>query len=63
MYGNDFGWGRPVALRSGSSNKADGLVSVYEGGVDGSMDLEISLLHETMSVLMDDMEFTEAISY
>ncbi|KAI8539218.1 hypothetical protein RHMOL_Rhmol09G0164400 [Rhododendron molle] len=21
MYGNDFGWGKPVAVRSGSSNK------------------------------------------
>ncbi|KAK1300914.1 putative acetyltransferase [Acorus calamus] len=63
MYENDFGWGRPVALRSGASNKGDGCVSVYEGGVEGSMDLEISLLHETMSALMDDMEFLEAISY
>ncbi|XVF61203.1 hypothetical protein PTKIN_Ptkin08bG0111200 [Pterospermum kingtungense] len=24
MYGNDFGWGKPIAIRSGSANKFDG---------------------------------------
>ncbi|KAK1274711.1 hypothetical protein QJS04_geneDACA001558 [Acorus gramineus] len=61
MYGNDFGWGRPVAVRSGASNKRDGCVNVYEGGVEGSIDLEISLVPGTMSVLMDDMEFMESV--
>ncbi|KAK1301222.1 putative acetyltransferase [Acorus calamus] len=51
MYGNDFGWGRPVAVRSGASNKMDGCVSVYEGGVERSMDLEISLVPGTMSII------------
>ncbi|KAK1324161.1 putative acetyltransferase [Acorus calamus] len=61
MYGNDFGWGRPVAVRSSASNKMDGCVRVYEGGVEGSMDLEISLVPGTMSVLMDDIKFMESV--
>ncbi|KAK1609621.1 hypothetical protein QYE76_033295 [Lolium multiflorum] len=28
-YGNDFGWGAPVAVRSGGANKVDGRVTVY----------------------------------
>ncbi|RWR91178.1 hypothetical protein CKAN_02032200 [Cinnamomum micranthum f. kanehirae] len=42
MHGNDFGWGRPMAVRSGYANKFDGNVTSYlgrEGG--GSVDLEI----------------------
>ncbi|KAF8404993.1 hypothetical protein HHK36_009888 [Tetracentron sinense] len=41
MYENDFGWGKPVAVRSGYSNKVNGMVRSYpgrEGG--GSVDLE-----------------------
>ncbi|XXG58809.1 hypothetical protein AAC387_Pa04g1015 [Persea americana] len=29
MYGNDFGWGRPVAVRSGYANKFDGKMTSY----------------------------------
>ncbi|KAL3505142.1 hypothetical protein ACH5RR_034983 [Cinchona calisaya] len=44
MYGNEFGLGKAVAIRSGYANKFDGKVALYpgiEGG--GSMDLEICL--------------------
>ncbi|WMV27368.1 hypothetical protein MTR67_020753 [Solanum verrucosum] len=41
MYGNEFGFGKGVALRSGYAHKFDGKVSLYEGiEGDGSMDLE-----------------------
>ncbi|OEL22143.1 hypothetical protein BAE44_0016837 [Dichanthelium oligosanthes] len=31
VFGNDFGWGKPVAIRSGVGNKADGKATVFEG--------------------------------
>jgi hypothetical protein len=49
MYGCDFGWGRPLAARSGKANKVDGRVSLYpwrEGG--DSVDAEVSLTPEHM---------------
>ncbi|XP_059637304.1 uncharacterized acetyltransferase At3g50280-like [Cornus florida] len=62
MYGNEFGLGKAVALRSGYANKFDGKVSLYpgcEGG--GSMDLEICLSPDLMCALESDKEFMEAI--
>ncbi|KAI4969049.1 hypothetical protein ZWY2020_046379 [Hordeum vulgare] len=32
VYGNDFGWGRPLAVRTGPGNKLDGLITVFEDG-------------------------------
>nr|ABK24638.1 unknown [Picea sitchensis] len=58
VYENDFGWGRPVRVRSGCNNKFDGMVYLYpgqEGG--GSVDVEIALLPETMDILESDPEF------
>eukprot|EP00253_Pinus_taeda_P012589 PITA_12589 len=58
MYDNDFGWGRPVRVRSGCANKLDGKVSLYparEGG--GSVDLEVSLLAPFMAALEADPQF------
>ncbi|RCV21433.1 hypothetical protein SETIT_4G139000v2 [Setaria italica] len=62
MYGNDFGWGRPVAVRSGAENKVDGKVIVYEGRDGGGMALEVYLSPEAMSRLVADEEFMEAVS-
>ena len=63
MYGNEFGMGKAVALRSGFANKVDGKVSSYpgyEGG--GSIDLEVCLRPDTMSALESDEEFMDAVS-
>ncbi|CDP11972.1 unnamed protein product [Coffea canephora] len=63
MYGNEFGLGKAVAIRSGYANKFDGKVSLYpgiEGG--GSMDLEICLLPHYMSLLESDEEFMETVT-
>ncbi|KAK9163404.1 hypothetical protein Syun_004306 [Stephania yunnanensis] len=63
MYGNDFGWGRPLASRSGNGNKFDGKVTLYpgrEGG--GSIDLEVCLPHQPMKALELDPEFMIAAS-
>ncbi|OAY38536.2 protein ENHANCED PSEUDOMONAS SUSCEPTIBILITY 1 [Manihot esculenta] len=63
MYDNDFGWGRPLAVRSGAANKFDGKISAFpgrEGG--GSVDLEVVLAPETMAEIESDYEFMQYVS-
>nr|BAJ96272.1 predicted protein [Hordeum vulgare subsp. vulgare]BAK02497.1 predicted protein [Hordeum vulgare subsp. vulgare]BAK08148.1 predicted protein [Hordeum vulgare subsp. vulgare] len=63
MYGCDFGWGKPVAARSGLANKFDGKTSLYpgrEGG--GSIDAELTLSPENMAALERDEEFWAAVT-
>ncbi|KAK9284019.1 hypothetical protein L1049_012278 [Liquidambar formosana] len=63
MYDNDFGWGKPLAVRSGRANKFDGKISAFpgrEGG--GSVDLEVVLSPETMAGLESDSEFMQFVS-
>ncbi|XP_062191496.1 uncharacterized acetyltransferase At3g50280-like [Phragmites australis] len=63
VYGNDFGWGRPVAVRSSAGNKVDGKVTVFEGrGGGGGMALEVCLSPEALARLVADNEFMEAVS-
>lgn len=61
MYGNDFGWGRPIAVRSGAANKNSGKVTVFPGVEEGSIDFEVCLVPETLRALADDAEFMEAV--
>ncbi|KAK3119513.1 hypothetical protein QOZ80_9AG0671630 [Eleusine coracana subsp. coracana] len=60
-YGNDFGWGRPVAVRSGAGNKVDGRVTVYEGH-QGGIGMELCLAPEPLRRLLADHEFMAAVS-
>ncbi|XP_008785410.3 uncharacterized acetyltransferase At3g50280 [Phoenix dactylifera] len=64
MYeGNDFGWGLPLAVRSGRANKFNGKISAFpgrEGG--GSVDLEVCLAPDTMAALLQDDEFMQYVS-
>ncbi|KAI3804175.1 hypothetical protein L1987_32349 [Smallanthus sonchifolius] len=63
MYNNDFGWGRPMAVRSGKANKFDGKISAFPGrDGDGSVDLEVVLVPETMACLELDQEFMQYVS-
>ncbi|KAA8537774.1 hypothetical protein F0562_027646 [Nyssa sinensis] len=62
MYGNEFGLGKALAIRSGYANKFDGKVTLYpghEGG--GSMDLEICLSPDLMRAFESDEEFLDAM--
>lgn len=62
MYDNDFGWGRPLAIRSGKANKFDGKISAFPGREgDGSVDLEVVLAPETMTELETDAEFMQYV--
>uniref|UniRef100_N1QR52 Putative acetyltransferase n=1 Tax=Aegilops tauschii TaxID=37682 RepID=N1QR52_AEGTA len=61
VYGNDFGWGAPVTVRSGAGNKFDGKATVYEGrGGGGSIALEVCLIPEALARLVTDEEFMAA---
>ncbi|OMO96936.1 Transferase [Corchorus olitorius] len=62
IYGNDFGWGRPIAVRSGSANKCDGKITVFRGEEEGSIDIEACLLSETLDAMANDQEFMNFVS-
>ncbi|GFZ14977.1 HXXXD-type acyl-transferase family protein [Actinidia rufa] len=63
MYDNNFGWGRPMAIRSGRANKFDGKISAFPGREgSGSVDLEVLLAPETMAGLESDPEFMQYVS-
>ncbi|EEC79316.1 hypothetical protein OsI_20158 [Oryza sativa Indica Group] len=64
MYdGNDFGWGRAIAVRSGRANKFDGKMSAFPGQAgDGSVDVEFCLAPDTMARLLGDHEFLQYVS-
>ncbi|KAK2657509.1 hypothetical protein Ddye_010561 [Dipteronia dyeriana] len=62
IYGNDFGWGKPVAVRTGPANKIDGLVNMFPGVEQGSIDLEASLLPQTLKGMGSDTEFMDSVT-
>ncbi|OVA14945.1 Transferase [Macleaya cordata] len=62
VYENDFGWGQPIAVRSGSANRYDAKITVFPGSVEGSIDIEACLSPETLKVIEDDAEFMEAVT-
>ncbi|KAE8717396.1 hypothetical protein F3Y22_tig00110050pilonHSYRG00187 [Hibiscus syriacus] len=63
MYNNDFGWGKPLAVRSGRANKFDGKISAFPGREEnGSVDLEVVLSPETMAGLENDAEIMQYVS-
>ncbi|KAI3994534.1 hypothetical protein MKX01_028760 [Papaver californicum] len=62
-YGCDFGWGKPMAVRSGWTFKFNGNVWAYPGrDSKGSVDLEICLSPTDMSILECDEEFMNAVT-
>lgn len=63
VYGNDFGWGKSFAVRSGPANKLDGKTTVYEGrGGGGAVGLEVCLGPDALARLVADKEFMSAVT-
>ncbi|MCD7462434.1 hypothetical protein HAX54_048538 [Datura stramonium] len=63
IYGIDFGnLGKPVAVRSGMANKNDGKITLFPGAKEGSVDIEVCILPQTLQALENDQEFMEAIT-
>ncbi|XP_018435111.1 protein ENHANCED PSEUDOMONAS SUSCEPTIBILITY 1 [Raphanus sativus] len=61
VYGNDFGWGKPVAARAGPPY-VNGRLVVFQGVEEGSLDFQACLLPQVMEKLSDDVEFKEYVS-
>ncbi|CAN6695711.1 unnamed protein product [Malus baccata var. baccata] len=61
VYGNDFGWGRPIAVRSRIQERWVGSLSVFPGAEEGSIDFEACLWPETLRAMAEDAEFMQAI--
>ncbi|KAL2522737.1 HXXXD-type acyl-transferase family protein [Forsythia ovata] len=62
VYGNDFGWGKPVAVRSGLGNKFDGKFTVFPGFEQESIDIEICLSPDTLCAMENDVEFMQSVT-
>lgn len=62
VYSTDFGWGKPVAVRSGMANKGDGKVTLFPGAEEGNVDIEVCLLPKTLLAMENDEEFMEAVT-
>ncbi|KAK6123311.1 hypothetical protein DH2020_042941 [Rehmannia glutinosa] len=62
IYGNDFGWGKPIAVRCGKVQKFDGNMMVHPAAVSGGIDVEVCLAPETLQAMEDDVEFMEAVT-
>ncbi|KAI3992160.1 hypothetical protein MKX01_015051 [Papaver californicum] len=62
MYGNDFGWGQPIAVRSGIANKSDGKISVIPGFIEGSLCVEACFSPKILMAMENDIEFVNTIS-
>lgn len=60
VYGNDFRWGKPIAVRSGKSQKFDGKMSVFPTAESGGIDVEACLAPATLRAMENDVEFMEA---
>ncbi|AES78285.1 putative transferase [Medicago truncatula] len=60
VYGNDFGWGKPVAGRGGY--KANGLITVFAGIEEGSIDLQVCLPYEILEAMGNDPQFMDVAS-
>ncbi|KAI3878312.1 hypothetical protein MKX03_021772 [Papaver bracteatum] len=62
MYGNNFGWGQPIAIRTGANGKSYGITTVSPGSVEGSVDIEICLPNEVFKAMENNAEFMKAFS-
>ncbi|XP_059313912.1 uncharacterized acetyltransferase At3g50280-like [Lycium ferocissimum] len=62
FYKYDFGWGKPIAHRSGMGNMLEGKITASAGLEEGSMVLEICLSSETIQALENDIIFGEFVT-
>lgn len=62
VYNYDFGWGKPIAHRSGRGNMLEGKITVLPGLEKGSMILEICLSSKTMQALEENKIFGEFVT-
>lgn len=54
VYGNDYGWGKPVRVRSGSADKRNWKIYVYAGVEKGNLELEVCHPYEILEAMRND---------
>ncbi|KAI3977707.1 hypothetical protein MKX01_009592 [Papaver californicum] len=62
MNGNDFSWGRPIAVKTGMNGKYYGTTTVSPRSVEGSIDIEIFLPIEVFKAMENDVQSMESFS-
>ncbi|MFQ6634307.1 hypothetical protein Gotur_012224, partial [Gossypium turneri] len=62
IYGNDFGWGRPIAMSHGAESKCDGLVTVSPGVEEGDIEIKVCLSPKTIQAMENDEDFIAALN-
>ncbi|KAE8735875.1 HXXXD-type acyl-transferase family protein [Hibiscus syriacus] len=62
IYGNDFGWGRPIAVNLGAEFKIDGLLTVSTGVEQGDIEIRVCLSVETFQAMENDEHFIAALN-
>ncbi|RHN42257.1 putative omega-hydroxypalmitate O-feruloyl transferase [Medicago truncatula] len=62
-YGNDFGWGKPIAVRNGVGLKRNiGRVIVLGGEEEGSVDIQVCLPYDILEAMGNDHLSMDAIT-
>ena len=61
VYDNDFGWGKPLVVRSGADKK-HGMSAVFPGAEEGSIDFQVCLMPETLHAMAEDAEFMDVFA-
>ncbi|KAL8465101.1 hypothetical protein ACS0TY_034557 [Phlomoides rotata] len=62
VYGTDFGWGKPIGVRSGKGITFDGNMTTFPLAGGGGIEVHAYLTPETLRAMEDDAEFMEAFS-
>ncbi|KAK4437052.1 putative acetyltransferase [Sesamum alatum] len=62
VYSTDFGWGKPIAVRSGKGQKGDGKMTFFPAAEPGGIDVEACLAPATLQAMEHDAEFMEAVT-
>ncbi|XP_019086958.1 PREDICTED: uncharacterized acetyltransferase At3g50280-like [Camelina sativa] len=57
VYGNDFGWGKPIAVRAGPGNTRHGKLIAYPGVDQGDIEIHTYLSSAVLEKLSTDAEF------
>ncbi|VVB05162.1 unnamed protein product [Arabis nemorensis] len=62
VYNNDFGWGKPIAVRAGPGNSISGKLVLFPGIDEGSIDVQATLWSDVLVNLLADVEFLENVT-
>ncbi|KAL9326928.1 hypothetical protein ACSQ67_007573 [Phaseolus vulgaris] len=63
IFGNDFGWGKPEAVRiGGGPHKRNGMITVFGGAEEGSIDIVANLPYWILEAMGNEPEFMDAVS-